>query len=148
MKELMQKLRESATEAIEKAEDVDAIEALRVKYLGKKGELTAILKQMGRLSEEERPAMGQLANQLRSEIENGLDERKKALSEKLLDMKLDEQVDLASGLSQIGARAGEAERSPGGSSPPPDRVRRPRPWPGRCRSGRRVCPGGRSRSRS
>jgi len=92
MKELMQKLRESATEAIEKAEDVDAIEALRVKYLGKKGELTAILKQMGRLSEEERPAMGQLANQLRSEIENGLDERKKALSEKLLDMKLDAET--------------------------------------------------------
>jgi phenylalanyl-tRNA synthetase alpha chain len=92
MKELMQKLRESATEAIEKAEDVDALEALRVKYLGKKGELTAILKQMGRLSEEERPAMGQLANQLRAEIENGLDERKKALSEKLLDMKLDAET--------------------------------------------------------
>ena len=92
MKELMQKLRESATEAIEKAEDVDALEALRVKYLGKKGELTAILKQMGKLSEEERPAMGQLANQLRAEIENGLDERKKALSEKLLDMKLDAET--------------------------------------------------------
>ena len=92
MKELMQKLRESATEAIEKAEDVDALEALRVKYLGKKGELTAILKQMGRLSEDERPAMGQLANQLRAEIENGLDERKKALSEKLLDMKLDAET--------------------------------------------------------
>ena len=57
MKELLQKLREAAIEAIDRADDVDALEALRVRYLGKKGELTAILKQMGQLSAEERPAM-------------------------------------------------------------------------------------------
>jgi len=88
MKELLQKLREAATEAIDRADDVDALEALRVRYLGKKGELTAILKQMGQLSAEERPAMGQLANQLRSELEAKLDERTSALAEKVLEYKM------------------------------------------------------------
>ncbi len=88
MKELMQKLREAATEAIEKADDVESLESLRVKYLGKKGELTAILKQMGQLSAEERPAMGQLANQLREELEARLDERRSDLAEKMLDLKM------------------------------------------------------------
>ncbi|MEA4947829.1 MAG: phenylalanine--tRNA ligase subunit alpha [Oscillospiraceae bacterium] len=88
MKELLQKLREAATEAIDRADDVDALEALRVRYLGKKGELNAILKQMGQLSAEERPAMGQLANQLRSELEAKLDERTSALAEKVLEYKM------------------------------------------------------------
>ena len=58
MKEMLQKLREASVAAILQADDITALENLRVKYLGKKGELTAILKQMGRLSAEERPAMG------------------------------------------------------------------------------------------
>ena len=69
MKEMLQKLREASVDAILQADDITALENLRVKYLGKKGELTAILKQMGRLSAEERPAMGQLANQVRAELE-------------------------------------------------------------------------------
>ena len=70
MKEMLQKLREASVAAILQADDITALENLRVKYLGKKGELTAILKQMGRLSAEERPAMGQLANQVRAELED------------------------------------------------------------------------------
>ena len=50
MKEMLQKLREASVAAILQADDITALENLRVKYLGKKGELTAILKQMGRLS--------------------------------------------------------------------------------------------------
>ena len=69
MKEMMEKLREASIKAILESEDVDSLEALRVKYLGKKGELTGILRQMGRLSAEERPVMGQLANMLRADIE-------------------------------------------------------------------------------
>ena len=53
MKEMLQKLREASVAAILQADDITALENLRVKYLGKKGELTAILKQMGRLSAEE-----------------------------------------------------------------------------------------------
>ena len=50
------------------------IDALRVKFLGKKGELTAILKQMGGLSAEERPVIGQMANDVRQNLEKMLDE--------------------------------------------------------------------------
>ena len=88
MKELLQKLHDAAMQAILETEDVDSLENLRVKYLGKKGELTGILRQMGRLSAEERPAMGQLANQLRAEIEQTLETRRAALNEARLEMKL------------------------------------------------------------
>ncbi|MBP3538506.1 MAG: phenylalanine--tRNA ligase subunit alpha [Oscillospiraceae bacterium] len=69
-------------------EDAELLESLRVKYLGKKGELTGILRQMGKLSAEERPAMGQLANQLRADIEAAIEERSSALNEKLMEKKL------------------------------------------------------------
>ena len=96
MKELMQRLREASLKAITEAQDMDLLETLRVKYLGKKGELTAILRQMGQLSAQERPAMGQLANQLRSDIENAIEVRKMELSAALLEKKLrDEALDVS-----------------------------------------------------
>ena len=58
MKELMKELREAAIKAVNEAGSVELLEAERVKYLGKKGEFTAILRQMGKLSAEERPVMG------------------------------------------------------------------------------------------
>ena len=84
----MQKLREASIKAILESQDPDTLENLRVRYLGKKGELTAILRQMGKLSAEERPQMGQLANQLRSEIEQSIEERRKELGEMLLERKM------------------------------------------------------------
>ena len=96
MKELMQSLREASLKAITEAQDMDLLETLRVKYLGKKGELTAILRQMGQLSAQERPAMGQLANRLRSDIENAIETRKTELSAALLEKKLrDEALDVS-----------------------------------------------------
>ena len=92
MKELMQSLREASIKAINESDNPESIEALRVKYLGKKGELTAILRQMGKLSPEERPAMGQLANQLRSEIEEALDLRKTMLSKIVLEKQLEAEA--------------------------------------------------------
>ena len=95
MKELMQSLREASIKAINESDSPESIEALRVKYLGKKGELTAILRQMGKLSPEERPVMGQLANQLRSEIEEAIDLRKTMLSKAILEKTLEaEAVDV------------------------------------------------------
>ena len=88
MKEMLEALREASRAAIEDAGDMEALEALRIRYLGKKGELTAILKQMGRLSPEERPVVGQLANQVRAELENELDSRKKALAARLEEARL------------------------------------------------------------
>ncbi len=92
MKALMQELRENALNAIGSADGMEALEALRVKYLGKKGELTAILKQMGKLSAEERPVMGQLANQIRAEIEQVIDSTRKNLEAKALEKRLEDET--------------------------------------------------------
>lgn len=95
MKEMMQELRKASLKAIMEAQDQDTLESLRIKYLGKKGELTGVLRQMGKLSAEERPQMGQLANQLRSEIEASIEKRRKTLNEALLERKLlEETVDV------------------------------------------------------
>ncbi|MBQ8075269.1 MAG: phenylalanine--tRNA ligase subunit alpha [Oscillospiraceae bacterium] len=95
MKEMMEKLREASIRAILESEDVDSLEALRVKYLGKKGELTGILRQMGGLSAEERPVMGQLANKLRGDIEAAIEARRQVLASALMEKKLEaEAVDV------------------------------------------------------
>ena len=88
MKALMQELRENALNAISDAESIDSLDALRVRYLGKKGELTAILKQMGKLSAEERPVMGQLANQIRSDLEASIENTRKRLEAAALKARL------------------------------------------------------------
>ena len=72
MKEQLEAIAKKAFEELAQSQDLKALDAVRVKYLGKKGELTAILKQMGKLSAEERPVIGQLANQVRGDIEEKL----------------------------------------------------------------------------
>ena len=69
MKEKLEQIKAAAESALKAAADESEIENLRVKYLGKKGELTAVLKQMGSLSPEERPAMGQLVNEAKQKLE-------------------------------------------------------------------------------
>ena len=92
MKELMQKLREASLQAVSQAPNMEMLEEMRVRYLGKKGELTGILRQMGKLSAEERPVMGQLANQLRGDIEAAIEARREILSRALLEMKLQQEA--------------------------------------------------------
>ncbi len=75
MKEALEKIEVSAKKLLEDISDAKQLEEVRVKFLGKKGELTAILKQMGSLSPEERPVIGQLANKVRADIEKALTER-------------------------------------------------------------------------
>ena len=86
MKELLAKIRKEALEKIEAAGE--NLEELRVQYLGKKGELTALLRGMGALSPEERPKMGQLVNEVREAIEKALAEKAASMREKLLEKKL------------------------------------------------------------
>ena len=74
MKDALMQIKEAALEAIKAQDDLDKINDLRVKYLGKKGELTAILKGMGKLSKEERPVIGELANTVRDAISKALEE--------------------------------------------------------------------------
>ena len=92
MKELMQKLREASLQAVSQAPNMEMLEEMRVRYLGKKGELTGILRQMGKLSAEERPVMGQLANQLRGDIEAAIEARRNELSETLMAMRLQQEA--------------------------------------------------------
>ena len=70
MKTQLEEIRSAAAGALDASQSAQQIEEVRIKYLGKKGELTAILKQMGKLSPEERPVIGQLANEIRADIEN------------------------------------------------------------------------------
>ena len=88
MKAQLEAIEKQAFAELESAQDLKALDAVRVKYLGKKGELTAILKQMGKLSAEERPVIGQLANQIRAQIEEKLEETKTVLESKMLDARL------------------------------------------------------------
>ena len=88
MKQQLENIRLEALAALEAADSPADLEELRVKYLGKKGELTAVLKMMGKLSAEERPVMGALANTVRAEIETKLDEAKTSIGAKVLEAKL------------------------------------------------------------
>ena len=88
MKAQLEAIRKGALEAIAETQAMADLESLRVKYLGKKGELTAVLKQMGRLSAEERPAMGQMANDVRARLEEAIEAQSAALSRKALEAKL------------------------------------------------------------
>ncbi len=88
MKEQLEKIRQEALGSLERAKDSAELEELRVRFLGKKGELTAVLKQMGRLPAEERPAMGQAANDVRAAIEDTLERARAELKAKALDARL------------------------------------------------------------
>ncbi len=88
MKEQLAKIRSEALSAMENAQSAAELDGLRVQYLGKKGELTAVLKMMGKLSPEERPAMGQLANEVRAALESALEEQGKRLEAKALEERL------------------------------------------------------------
>ena len=88
MKEQLAKIRAEALSAFENVRDAAALDELRVRYLGKKGELTAVLKQMGKLTAEERPAMGQLANEVRAALEGALDAAARKMEAAALSAKL------------------------------------------------------------
>ncbi|MBO5868875.1 MAG: phenylalanine--tRNA ligase subunit alpha [Oscillospiraceae bacterium] len=88
MKEQLEKIRLEAIAALEAAITPAELEELRIKVLGKKGDLTAVLKMMGSLTPEERPVMGQIANKVRAEIEEKLEERKTAINAAVLEAKL------------------------------------------------------------
>ena len=92
MKEQLAKIRAEALAAFAGAQDSAQLDALRVQYLGKKGELTAVLKMMGKLSPEERPQMGQLANDVRAALERALEERGRELEAAALERRLKEEA--------------------------------------------------------
>ena len=92
MKEKLQAIREEAMKQIQASDALDKLNDVRVSFLGKKGELTAVLKSMKDVAPEERPLVGQLVNETRASIENFLEETKKKLEEKAREEQLAREV--------------------------------------------------------
>lgn len=92
MQEKLLAIKEAAFNEISAAENSGALEEIRVKYLGKKGELTTILRGMGSLSPEERPVVGKLVNEVKSEVEEKLEEAVKKIKEREKNAKLASEV--------------------------------------------------------
>ena len=88
MKQQLENIENAAMAEASSSDSIKALDELRIKYLGKKGELTAILKQMGKLSAEERPVIGQLANKVRQDIEEAITSKMSALKAKEKERKM------------------------------------------------------------
>ena len=88
MKEQLEQIKAKALADLAAAADMPALDAVRVRVLGKKGELTAVLKQMGKLSAEERPVMGQMANEVRAAVEKAIESQSAILQKAALEAKL------------------------------------------------------------
>ncbi|NLP45895.1 MAG: phenylalanine--tRNA ligase subunit alpha [Epulopiscium sp.] len=91
MKERLQQIQQKAIDAFAEVKDLTTLDEVRVKYLGKKGELTQVLRGMKDVSKEERPVIGQLANEVRNTIESRLEETKIILAEKAQQIKLEQE---------------------------------------------------------
>jgi len=92
MKEQLEQIKKIALEQLSQVTDKAELENIRVKYLGKKGELTAILRGMGKLSAEERPVVGKIANEVREEIESAIDTKVVAIRSAEKTEKLNSEV--------------------------------------------------------
>ena len=92
MKDRLQSIKDMALAQIEQAGVLDKLNEVRVDFLGKKGQLTAILKSMKEIAPEDRPAFGQLVNETRVQIETAMEEKKQALKEEALKKQLEEEV--------------------------------------------------------
>ena len=92
MQEEISKIKESSIKEIEQTEDLKSLNDIRVKYLGKKGELTSVLRGMGALSPEERPVIGELVNKVRDEIESKIKEKEQEFKTKEMQEKLEKET--------------------------------------------------------
>ena len=109
MKEQLKAISGAAADALRRADILEKLEELRIQFLGKKGELTAVMKGMGKLSAEERPVIGQLANEVRSRIEQALEEKKSALEAEVQNAKMKrERLDV----TMPGRRGAEGGKHP------------------------------------
>ena len=92
MKEQLEKIKEEALKKIEASDALEKLNDIRVSYLGKKGELTSLLKSMKDVSPEERPKVGQMVNDARAIIEARLEETKNVLARKAREEQLKKEV--------------------------------------------------------
>ena len=92
MQEQIAKIKENALEEIKKVEDSKSLNEVRVKYLGKKGELTQLLRGMGALAPEERPKIGSMVNEIRDEIEKEIQDKERKFEEQEMQEKLEKET--------------------------------------------------------
>ncbi len=92
MKEQLEKIKEAALSGLGTITSIEELEDFRIRYLGKKGELTSILKGMGSLSAEERPIIGALANEVREYLTNEIDTKKAQMQKKAQNERLEKEV--------------------------------------------------------
>lgn len=92
MKEKLEQIKAEALRQIEASDALEKLNEVRVNYLGKKGELTAVLKSMKDVAPEDRPKVGQLVNETRAEIEKVLDESVKKMEKAVRDAKMKKEV--------------------------------------------------------
>ena len=96
MQNRLDEIRDGLLQKLQEAKDGQQVEQLRVAVLGRKGELTAIMRTMGSLKPEERPAFGQKVNQLRQRLEEALDNKAQEIREKEKEQRLkDETLDVS-----------------------------------------------------
>ena len=91
--EKVQSLKEEALAEVQAANDIKALNDVRVKYLGKKGPITEVLRGMGSLSPEERPAVGQAANEVRAQIAGAIEEKQRELNRRERERQLADRND-------------------------------------------------------
>src|SRR5690242_2973164 len=107
MKEKLQKIKEEAIKQIEASNALEKLNDIRIAYLGKKGELTTVLKSMKEVSPQDRPKIGQMVNDAREAIEKLLEETKHSLAKKAREDQLSKEtidVTLPGKKSQVGHR--------------------------------------------
>ncbi|MBR0464668.1 MAG: phenylalanine--tRNA ligase subunit alpha [Clostridia bacterium] len=109
MQEKLKAIRENFIEELKNVQDTNALEQLRIRVLGKKGELTSILRGMGQLSPEERPRMGQIVNETRAKLESAIESAQATLKEKEKALRLQRET--------IDVTIPPAERSAGSLHP-------------------------------
>src|SRR5699024_12491560 len=95
MKEQLESLQNEALDSISKTQDLKKLQEIKVSFLGKKGSLTSVLRGMGKLSIEERPIVGEVANRVRSSITAAIDQKNEELEAKAIEKQLeDEGIDV------------------------------------------------------
>ncbi|MDE6615805.1 MAG: phenylalanine--tRNA ligase subunit alpha, partial [Lachnospiraceae bacterium] len=110
MKDKLKKIMDTAIEQIDATEQLDKLNDIKVVFLGKKGELTSLLKSMKDLAPEDRPKAGQMVNEARTKIEGMLEAKKKEFEKAVLEEKLaNEKIDV----TLPGTKLPEGHRHPG-----------------------------------
>ena len=109
MKDKLKKIMDNALAQIEESEQLDKLNDIKVSFLGKKGELTSLLKSMKDIAPEDRPKAGQMVNEARTKINEKLEAKKKEFEQALLEEKLErEKIDV----TLPGTRLAEGHRHP------------------------------------